>query len=133
MQKSILALFACAAVWVLLACGNTSEDHGGTGGGTGAGGGSSQAPLQVGDRCTSTGECDPELECFSEFFFERHVCTKSCSAPGDCPDGAECVADVPDYDGQLIGPYCLRPCELAADCNQSDCDTHEPLTRRYCF
>ncbi len=153
MQPRAVALLAQAAGWVLLACGSTSRDHGGTGGaaavgggpsgggatdtatggGVGTSGGAGFAPLQVGDRCGIAAECEPELVCFGRFFFERHVCTRTCDGSADCPEGTECAAAVPDYDGMLVGPYCLKPCQYASDCNGSDCDTHEPLTGSYCF
>jgi hypothetical protein len=54
----------------------------------------------------------------------------------DCPNSV-CVDEVPYFDGGTIGPYCLRPCEMQADCEDvlgSDCDTHDLLGQaRYCF
>jgi hypothetical protein len=91
---------------------------------------------EIGFRCTTQSSCAVELECKSDFFFERKVCTKSCGSPEECPEGTECLNDIPDLWGGLVGPFCLRPCETQPDCETilgSDCDQYEPLTQSYCF
>ncbi len=91
---------------------------------------------EVGYRCDVAGECLPELECRSDFFKERPVCTMSCSSEKVCPDDIECVEEIPDFNGNVVGPYCLRPCEQQEDCGtslSSECDSHDLLEKKYCF
>jgi hypothetical protein len=92
---------------------------------------------QVGTRCPTAGYCDVDLECRTDFFYERRVCTIACDmAQDNCPEGSVCVDNIPDYDGGVIGPYCLRPCTYQADCETilgSDCDTIDGLLGRFCF
>jgi hypothetical protein len=87
----------------------------------------------VGTRCDVAGDCAEGLECFSRFFEERRVCTTTCA--GSCPDGAQCVAGVPDYNGQPTGSYCLRPCQMSIDCANfgSECDAPSSSSSRHCF
>lgn len=89
----------------------------------------------VGTRCHTDGDCALGLECYSSFWGERPICTKTCD-DSQCPTGSECVAEVPSYLDDLVGPYCLRPCELTADCEDgfaSECDSLPELDGRYCF
>ncbi|MBN2530021.1 MAG: hypothetical protein JXR76_26765 [Deltaproteobacteria bacterium] len=92
---------------------------------------------EIGTRCPTAGYCDVDLECRMDFFYERRVCTRACDmANDDCPGETVCVDQIPDYDGGVIGPYCLRPCNYQADCETilgSDCDTIDGLLGRFCF
>lgn len=93
----------------------------------------------VGARCEVAGDCLPGLECHGEFFGERDVCTKPCMQDSECSQitaNTICVAGIPHYDGGTSESFCLRPCEVAADCNDlgSECDTHQDLAEeRYCL
>jgi hypothetical protein len=117
--------------------GTTSSGMGGSGvsGSAGASGGASLGDRMgaVGTRCSVAGDCAVDLDCFGRFFGERSVCTTPCS--GSCPDGATCVAGVPDYNSQPTGGYCLRPCQMSPDCAElgSECDSYESGGPRYCF
>ncbi len=89
----------------------------------------------VGTRCGAAGDCELGLDCFGQFFGERPQCTRACDGM-ECPDGSVCVDEIPSYLGDTIGPYCLRPCEVSADCTVgfgSECDSLPSLGGRYCF
>lgn len=89
----------------------------------------------VGTRCRAAGDCELGLDCFGQFFGERPQCTRACDGM-ECPDGSICVDEIPAYSEETIGPYCLRPCELSADCTVgfgSECDSLPSLDGRYCF
>jgi hypothetical protein len=96
----------------------------------------------IGKRCATNEDCDAPrsgLECRSDFFGERGVCTRDCGF--GCPTGTECLAEVPDYNGGTINNVCMRFCSSADVCDQqvrgqplnSECDRPENLTRSYCF
>jgi len=89
----------------------------------------------VGTRCHSAGDCALGLECYSSFWGERPICTQAC-ADAECPTGSVCVDEIPNYLDDVVGPYCLRPCELSADCEDefgSECDTVPEVDGRYCY
>ncbi len=87
----------------------------------------------VGVRCSVEGDCALGLDCTGRFFEERAICTMPCS--GSCPDGAECVAGVLDYNSQPLEPYCFQRCQVSADCVPygSECDAYESGGDRHCF
>ena len=73
----------------------------------------------IGKRCSTDGDCSLSsvssgLQCRTDFFGERGVCTRDCNY--GCPTGTECVAEVPDYNGGTIKNVCMRPCAARADC-----------------
>ncbi len=134
MKNTVLAFVSLASVVTCFGCGETHGERSDLG----VDSGSSPAPQlgEIGTRCATAGTCDVGLECRVNFFFERSVCAKACTAASDCSGGTVCVDDIPAFDDSLVGPYCLRPCALQPDCAAvlgSDCDTREPLTARYCF
>ena len=96
----------------------------------------------IGKRCASNEDCDAPrsgLECRSDFFGERGVCTRDCGY--GCPTGTECLDGVPDYNGGTIDNVCMRFCASAETCDlvvrgeslASECDRPENLRRSYCF
>ncbi len=89
----------------------------------------------MGSRCgESFGRCAEGLECVSSFAFERGICTTGCNARGVCPYGSFCTV-VPDLDGKEAGPYCMRPCQDQADCDdyESVCDAPLGAPVSYCY
>jgi hypothetical protein len=98
----------------------------------------------IGKRCSIDGDCSlgsssSGLQCRTDFFGERGVCTRDCNY--GCPTGTECVAEVPDYNGGTIKNVCMRPCAARADCAMeargnalgSECDAPDGLSSSYCF
>jgi hypothetical protein len=86
----------------------------------------------IGEPCAVDGDCDRGLECRTDLFGERGLCTRDCNH--GCPTGTECAASVPGYDGGTIPNLCLRPCETNADCPLgSRCDAPGDTTERYCY
>lgn len=135
-MKNALIVLLFLVGFLSSGCSDTEDER--PDGGTGDVDLASAAPRlgEIGTRCTTAGTCDVGLECRSNFFFERSVCTKACTVAADCSGGTVCVDDIPAYDATLVGPYCLRPCALQPECAAvlgSDCDTHDSLTARYCF
>lgn len=99
----------------------------------------------IGKRCKNDVDCrvqgsmDSGLQCRTDFFGERGICTRHCNY--GCPTGTECVAKVPKYDGGTITNMCMRPCAAQADCAMevrggplgSECDAPGDLSKSYCF
>ena len=117
-MKPKLLLFT-AALALLTACGDDKKSD------------------ATGARCDVAGDCAAGLQCFSEFFKERKVCTLACDASTECPDGTVCVEGISSYRSQPLSGYCVRPCVSADDCEAggSVCDSHESIAdnARYCF
>jgi hypothetical protein len=90
-------------------------------------------PGAVGVRCGVDGDCAVGLDCTARFFRERSICTMPCT--DSCPDGAECVDGVPDYNSQPQPAHCFQPCQVSADCVPfgSECDAYESGGARHCF
>jgi hypothetical protein len=61
----------------------------------------------VGERCTDTNDCDPDLECVTSY--NGGYCTRACTLDADCGDDL-CVT-VGDQN------YCHRRCTTASDCS----------------
>jgi hypothetical protein len=104
-------------------------------GSSGSGSSGTGAVGAVGTRCRVAGDCAVGLECFSRFFKERGVCTRTCSVASDCGDGIQCVSGLLDYNSQPLPSRCVRPCSSQPDCASfgSDCDSVHAADPRYCF
>ncbi len=96
-------------------------------------------PVTIGRRCETDEECQlmggagSGLHCRTDFAGERGVCTRACNY--GCPEGTECVAEVPHYDEGVVREMCMRPCEQQAQCDaeMSECDAPGGLSESYCF
>jgi hypothetical protein len=72
----------------------------------------------VGSHCDRGGACELGLSCEYDGYGAARVCTKRCNLDGDCPLSARCIAAFPGRDGGVSAQgYCVRPCEVAADCS----------------
>jgi hypothetical protein len=72
----------------------------------------------VGAHCDRGGACELGLSCEYDGYGAARVCTKKCKLDGDCPLSARCMAAFPEKDGGVSSQgYCVRPCQVAADCS----------------
>jgi hypothetical protein len=87
----------------------------------------------IGARCMTDGDCEPGLECIGELAGERQLCIRECGY--GCPTGTVCADGIPGYNGGIIDDICMRPCNVAADCEPFGAVCNQPAgaDRRYCF
>ncbi len=113
-----------------IACGN-DDDPGET---NAVDPGNSGRSGDVGTRCSTAGQCNPELICKKDFAGERGMCTRPCQSQALCPTGADCVSGIPSYNDVPMSGFCMKPCVRSEDCAPlgSVCDS-EGSDRRLCF
>ena len=64
----------------------------------------------VGGPCDAESACASGSECITGGDFPGGMCTVSCSADADCPEGTYCISNE--------GGICMLPCDSKADCRE---------------
>jgi hypothetical protein len=89
-------LLACVLVITFASCGDGTEAD----------------QLGVGAQCTSTDECNPEIQATCLTQFKGGYCgLTGCTGDADCPEASACIRHTDGVN------YCFRVCADKAECN----------------